>query len=68
MWLNGHEYAKRQATHAGIGFTELPRTRIVTRGTEVTVNAFYKSSRIKQYLNCDARSHAVSGYADWRFS
>ena len=28
----------------------MPRTRIVTRGTEVTVNAFYKSSRIKQYL------------------
>jgi hypothetical protein len=23
VWLNGHEYAKRQATHAGIGFTEL---------------------------------------------
>ena len=28
----------------------VPRTRIVTRGTEVTVNAFYQSSRIKQYL------------------
>ena len=28
----------------------VPRTRILTRGTEVTVNAFYKSSRIKQYL------------------
>src|SRR6478672_2408502 len=27
-----------------------PRTRVVTRGTEVTVNAFYKNSRIKQYL------------------
>ncbi|MBV8317245.1 MAG: hypothetical protein JOZ53_20090, partial [Planctomycetaceae bacterium] len=26
------------------------RTRVVTRGTEVTVNAFYKNSRIKQYL------------------
>ena len=26
------------------------RTRVVTRGTEVTVNAFYKHSRIKQYL------------------
>ena len=25
-------------------------TRVVTRGTEVTVNVFYKSSRIKQYL------------------
>ncbi len=23
VWLNGHEWAKRQATHAGIGFTEL---------------------------------------------
>jgi hypothetical protein len=23
IWLNGHEYAKRQATAAGIGFTEL---------------------------------------------
>ena len=22
----------------------------------------------KQYLDCDARSHAVSGYADWGFS
>jgi hypothetical protein len=23
IWLNGHEWAKRQAVHAGIGFTEL---------------------------------------------
>ena len=23
VWLNGHEWAKRQATRAGIGFTEL---------------------------------------------
>ena len=23
VWLNGHEWAKRQAAHAGIGFTEL---------------------------------------------
>jgi hypothetical protein len=23
VWLNGHEWAKRQAVHAGIGFTEL---------------------------------------------
>ena len=28
----------------------LAKTKVVTRGTEVTVNAFYKSSRIKQYL------------------
>jgi hypothetical protein len=44
------------------------KTTVVTRGAEVTVNAFYKHSRIKQYLNCDARSHAVSDYADWRVS
>jgi len=23
IWVNGHEWAKRQAAHAGIGFTEL---------------------------------------------
>ena len=23
VWLNGHEWAKRQAEHAGVGFTEL---------------------------------------------
>ena len=23
VWVNGHEWAKRQATQAGIGFTEL---------------------------------------------
>ena len=28
----------------------VPKTKIVTYGTEVTVNAFYKHSRIKQYL------------------
>lgn len=32
------------------------KTKVVTRGVEVTVNAFYKHSRIKQYLNCDARA------------
>jgi len=26
------------------------KTKVVTRGTEVTINAFYKHSRIKQYL------------------
>jgi hypothetical protein len=38
------------------------QTKVVTRGVDVTVNAFYKHSRIKQYLNCDARSHAMSEY------
>jgi hypothetical protein len=28
----------------------VPKTKVVTRNTDVTVNAFYKSSRIKQYL------------------
>lgn len=28
----------------------VPKTKIVTCGTDVTVNAFYKHSRIKQYL------------------
>jgi hypothetical protein len=27
------------------------KTKVVTRGVDVTVNAFYKHSRIKQYLN-----------------
>jgi hypothetical protein len=44
------------------------KTKIVSYGAEVNVNAFYRHSRIKQYLNCDARSHAMSGYADWRVS
>ena len=34
------------------------KTKIVTRGTEVTVNAFYKHSRIKQYLK-DGRALRV---------
>ena len=28
----------------------VPKTKIITRGTQITVNAFYKHSRIKQYL------------------
>ena len=34
------------------------KTKIVTRGTEVTVNASYKHSRIKQYLK-DGRALRV---------
>jgi hypothetical protein len=33
----------------------LPRTMVITRDTEVTVNAFFKNSRIKQYLTAGAR-------------
>ena len=43
------------------------KAKVVIRGTEVTINAFYKHSRVKQYLNCDMRSHVVSGYVDGRF-
>src|SRR3954463_4416217 len=35
----------RQRTHP-----EVFKTKVVTRGVDVTVNAFYKHSRIKQYL------------------
>jgi len=31
------------------------------------VNISCKHSRVKQYHNCDMRSHAVSEYVDWRF-
>jgi hypothetical protein len=35
-----------------------PKTKVVTRDTEVTVNAFYKHSRVKQYLK-DGRALRV---------
>ena len=34
------------------------KTNVITRGTEVTINAFYKHSRIKQYLK-DGRALRV---------
>jgi hypothetical protein len=34
------------------------KTKVITRGTEVTINAFYKHSRIKQYLK-DGRALRV---------
>jgi hypothetical protein len=36
----------------------VPKTKVVTRDTEVTVNAFYKHSRVKQYLK-DGRALRV---------
>ncbi len=38
--------------HLGAPFTLgcVPKTKIVTRDTDVTVNAFFKHSRVKQYL------------------
>ena len=32
----------------------------------VTLNVFYRNSRLKQYLNCDMRSHAASGCVERR--
>jgi hypothetical protein len=43
-------------------------TKVITQGVDPQISCYYRSSRIKQYFNCDARSHAVSGYADWGFS
>ena len=33
------------------------KTKVVDRGAEVTVNAFYKHSRIKQYVRHEAHRH-----------
>ena len=44
------------------------RTRVITTGVTPSLHVDYKSSRIKQYFNCDGRSHAVSDYVDWRVS
>jgi hypothetical protein len=44
------------------------RTRVITAGVVPSLHIDYKNTKIKQYHNCDARSHAMSGYADWRIS
>jgi len=43
------------------------KTKIDQAGELVTLNVFYKNSRLKQYLNCDMRSHAASEYVNRRF-
>src|SRR6266508_4636330 len=43
------------------------RTRVLTAGVTPSLHIDYKNTKIKQYHNCDTRSHAVSGCADWRF-
>ncbi len=37
------------------------RTRVITEGVVPTLHIDYKHSKIKQYHNCDMRSHAASG-------
>ena len=36
------------------------RTRVITDGVTPSLHVDYKHSKIKQYLNCDMRSHAAS--------
>ena len=38
------------------------RTRVITDGVVPSLHVDYKNSKIKQYHNCDARSHAMSEY------
>ncbi len=52
-----------QLSHAGTF-----RTQVITKDVDPQISCYYRASRIKQYFNCDARSHAVSSYADWGFS
>ena len=44
------------------------RTRVITDGVIPSLHVDYKHTKIKQYHNCDVRSHALSGYIDWRIS
>jgi hypothetical protein len=38
------------------------RTRVITQGVVPSLHVDYKNAKIKQYHNCDARSHARSEY------
>jgi hypothetical protein len=42
------------------------RTKVITRGVDPEIICYYKSSRLKQYFNCDMRSHAASGCVERR--
>jgi hypothetical protein len=37
------------------------RTQVIMTGTCPYLYLFYKKTQVKQYLNCDMRSHAASG-------
>ena len=43
------------------------RTRVITDGVVPSLHMNYKNAKVKQYHNCDMRSHAVSEYVVWRF-
>jgi hypothetical protein len=42
------------------------RTRVITEGVTPSLHVDYKNSKIKQYHNCDMRSHAASGCVERR--
>jgi hypothetical protein len=42
------------------------RTRVITDGVTPSLHVDYKNSKIKQYHNCDMRSHAASGCVERR--
>jgi hypothetical protein len=42
------------------------RTRVITGNVTPTVRIQYKKTKVKQYHNCDMRSHAVSGCVERR--
>ena len=44
------------------------RTRVITSGVTPSLHVDYKHTTIKQYHNCDARSHAMSDYVEGRVS
>ena len=43
------------------------RTQVITSGVCPYLYLYYKKTQVKQYRNCDMRSHAASEYVDWRF-
>ena len=42
------------------------RTRVITAGVTPSLHLDYNHTTVKQYHNCDARSHAASDYVDRR--
>ena len=43
------------------------RTRVITTGVTPSLHIDYKHATVKQYHNCDMRSHAASEYVNRRF-
>lgn len=41
------------------------RAQVITKEVDPQISCYYRSSRIKQYFNCGARSQLMSDYVDW---